>query len=193
VAGLNRLIWDLRIDPPVAASGGTLGPRVAPGTYQIRLSVEGKPQTIELKVLMDPRLARVKVTEADIQQQFDLLERIKGAVAEIHRAVAALKAERARRAPAGAAPPASGQADELTVLERELIGAATGGRGGGRGRGGAQALLAEFTSLYNFVGDSEDKPTAAAMARWTALRKSLDDKLAQVAAAIGTRGGVGRP
>lgn len=183
VAGLNRLNWDLRMDPlGDGRPGGALGPKVAPGTYQIRLSVEGRPQTAAVTVLMDPRLARVKVTAEDLRQQFDLLTQIKAAVAEIQRAVAAIQAERARVARSGVAAPASGQPDPLSVLERELVGAGQGGRGGGRG--GVQPLLAEFTSLYGFIGDSEDKPTAAAVARWTALRTSLDRTLAQVKAQI---------
>jgi hypothetical protein len=145
---------------------------------------------------MDPRLARIHVTTQDLQKQYDMLAQIKDAVAEIQRAAATIRDRRARLTPPGAAP-AAGQTDPATALnalERELVGAAEGGRGAGRGgggggRGGGQPLLAEFTSLYNFVSDSEDKPTAGAVARWTELKKSLDEKLARVKGQTGSAGG----
>ena len=60
--GLNRFEWDLRY--PDAASfpgmilwaGGVRGPAVVPGTYQVRLTVNGKTQTQGFEVRKDPRL-----------------------------------------------------------------------------------------------------------------------------------------
>jgi photosystem II stability/assembly factor-like uncharacterized protein len=188
VAGLNRVNWDLRMDPlSVGRQGGTLGPKVPPGNYQIRLTVGTKSQTATLHVLMDPRLARIRVTTQDLQKQYDMMAQIKDAVVEIQRAAATIRERRARLTVSGAAP-AAGQADPaaaLNALELELVGAAEGGRGGGRG--GRQPLLTEFTSLYNFVAGSEDKPTAGAVARWTELKKSLDEKLARVNAQTGSK------
>ena len=184
VAGLNRFNWDLRTDRP---SVGVAGRKVVPGAYQVSLTIGTTSQTAALRVLMDPRLARVHLTTQDLQRQYDLLAQIGGALAEVQRAAAATRAHRTRLAPSGEAPTA-GQSDPavaLLALERELVGAAEGGRGGpgpSGGRGGGQNLLFELTSLYNFVADSEDKPTAAAVARWSELRKSLDEKLARVEA-----------
>ena len=187
VAGLNRLNWDLRLDPLSAGrQGGALGPKAPPGAYQVKLTVGTKSQTAALRVLMDPRLARAHVTTQDLQKQYDLMTQIKDAVAEIQRAAATVRDRRARLSSPGSAP-AVGQADQaaaLNALELELVGAAEGGRGG-VGRGGRQPLLTEFTSLYSFVAESEDKPTAGALARWVELKKSLDEKLARVAAQTG--------
>lgn len=196
VAGLNRFNWNLRTDPlGVGRQGGALGPKVVPGSYQIRLTVGTKSQTVALNVLMDPRLARIHVTTQDLQKQYDIMAQIGDAVAEIQRAAATIRERRNRLTQAGAAP-AAGQADRaaaLTALERELVGTVEEGRGGGGGRDGGQPLLAEFTSLYNFVADSEDKPTAAAVARWTELKKSLDEKLARLSAQTGSGRGAGPP
>src|SRR5581483_2216118 len=60
--GLNRFDWDLRY--PDATSfpgmilwaGGVRGPMVVPGTYTVRLTVDGKTQTQKVEVLKDPRL-----------------------------------------------------------------------------------------------------------------------------------------
>ena len=185
VAGLNRVNWDLRTDPLSAGrGGGAPGPKVIPGAYQVRLTVGTKSQTAALRVLMNPRLARAHVTTQDLQKQYDMLAQIKEAVAGIQRAAATIRERRARLTqPAASAAGSADPAAALSALERELVGAAEGGRGGGRGGGGrgdAQPLLAELTSLYNFVADSEDKPTAGAIARWTELKKSLGEKLARV-------------
>jgi len=154
-AGLNRFNWDLRADPLMVGRQSVLGRKAVPGSYQVKLTIGSEVQTAPLKLLMDPRLARAHVTSADLQKQHDLLAQIDGAIAQ------------AQKAAAGA--------DE--AVRRELVGTGEGGRGGG-GRGGPQPIVAELVSLHNFIAESEDKPTAAAVARWTALKKSLDEKLA---------------
>ncbi len=61
--GLNRFDWDLRY--PDATSfpkmilwaGGVRGPAVVPGTYKVRLTVNGKSQTQSFEVRKDPRIA----------------------------------------------------------------------------------------------------------------------------------------
>jgi photosystem II stability/assembly factor-like uncharacterized protein len=176
VAGLNRFNWDLRTDPiNLPRQGGVPGRKVVPGRYQVKLTVGTASQTAPLTVLMDPRLVRANVTTQDFQRQFDLLAQIHDAVMQIQGAAATL---RDRQAALRGGSPASGSSTEtMTTLERELIGSGGEGRGGGGGRGGSPALLAEFLSLYRFVSDSEDKPTAAAVARWTELKRSLDQKL----------------
>ena len=151
--------------------------------YQVKLTVGTKSQTAALSVLMDPRLARVHVTTQDLQKQYDLLAQIKDAVAEIQRAAATIR-ERRARSPSGRrrGRSAGPVAAALNALERELVGAAEGRGGRGGGRGGAQPLLAEFTSLYNFVAESEDKPTAAALARWTAPKQTTETITSRVTA-----------
>ena len=60
--GLNRFVWDLRY--PDAASfpgmilwaGGVRGPAVVPGTYQARLTINGKQQIQKFEVRSDPRV-----------------------------------------------------------------------------------------------------------------------------------------
>jgi photosystem II stability/assembly factor-like uncharacterized protein len=60
-AGMHRWIWDLRPTPPPrpAGGGGGFGGRgvstVLPGTYKVRLTVEGKSYEQPLVVKMDPR------------------------------------------------------------------------------------------------------------------------------------------
>src|SRR6202035_3937204 len=73
--GLNRVVWDLR--SPDAASfpgmilwaGSVTGPRVSPGRYQVRLTVDGKAQTESFEVKKDPRL---EATPEDYAKQLSL-------------------------------------------------------------------------------------------------------------------------
>ncbi len=63
VAGMHRWIWDLRPTPPAGTRIGALesfffggrGPTVLPGTYTVKLTVNGKSYTQPLAVKLDPR------------------------------------------------------------------------------------------------------------------------------------------
>ena len=78
-AGSNRFTWDLRYN------GG--GPLVAPGKYQLKLSGDGWSQTQTLEVRLDPRLEKDGVTTADLQEQLQLLLKIRETTNEARRAV----------------------------------------------------------------------------------------------------------
>jgi len=164
-AGLNRLVWDLRValpDAPAALSH----PKAVPGAFGVRLTAGGAPpQTASFKVLPD---SRTGVTAADYQQQFDLLAGIAQAAARVEKAAAAIRARGA------GAPP------ELAALAREL-GTPGGGRGG---RGSTPPLLSQLTTLYDFIAGSEDKPTGAAAARWQELKGTVDERLAKAEALL---------
>jgi photosystem II stability/assembly factor-like uncharacterized protein len=91
--GLHRFIWDLRYAPGVDLPFGTLsaywgggveGPVVVPGTYQIRLEVDGETHTQEFEVRKDPR---IPATQEDLEAQFDLLMNIRNKLDEAHKAV----------------------------------------------------------------------------------------------------------
>jgi len=81
-AGHHRLVWDLRYPPPrgtarslsIAAvhrntPGGPAGPYVHPGSYRVRLTVDGAASERTLEVRMDPR---VSISAEDLQAQTDL-------------------------------------------------------------------------------------------------------------------------
>ena len=77
-AGMHRWVWDLHY-PPAAGGrgrgagggggfGGGGGTWALPGDYTVKLTVNGQSYTQPLTVKMDPR---VKVSQADLQKQFD--------------------------------------------------------------------------------------------------------------------------
>ena len=80
-AGSHRFVWDMHYKPlnipasyPISAIYGDTPPNptspwLMPGTYTVKLTVDGKLYTQLLEIKMDPR---VKTSIADLQQQHDL-------------------------------------------------------------------------------------------------------------------------
>src|SRR5437870_8719558 len=65
-------------------AGGTRGPRIVPGNYQVKLSVDGKTMTESFEVKPDPRLT---TTAADYAKQLDLALKIRDKLTETHNAI----------------------------------------------------------------------------------------------------------
>jgi photosystem II stability/assembly factor-like uncharacterized protein len=89
-AGLNRFVWDLRYPDAVRFpgmilwAGETRGPRVVPGTYQVKLTVDGQTMTETFAVKPDPRL---QTSPADYAKQLELGLKIRGKLNETHNAI----------------------------------------------------------------------------------------------------------
>jgi len=88
--GVNRVNWNLTYPGATTFSGmilwgaSTNGPAAVPGTYQVRLTVDGQPQTQPLVVRRHPLRS---ATDADLKEQFDLAIRIRDKVSEANQAV----------------------------------------------------------------------------------------------------------
>ncbi|HEX7964638.1 MAG TPA: hypothetical protein VF651_02870 [Gammaproteobacteria bacterium] len=66
-AGMHRFVWDLRHLAPEALGGADAnGVWVLPGSYTVKLTVDGKSRTRTLQVVNDPR---VKAKPADLARQ----------------------------------------------------------------------------------------------------------------------------
>jgi hypothetical protein len=74
--GLHRVAWDLRYAPPTDASVDR-GPYVLPGTYQVRLTANGRPLRQALVVRLDPR---VRAAQADLAAQLALARTLSSAI-----------------------------------------------------------------------------------------------------------------
>jgi photosystem II stability/assembly factor-like uncharacterized protein len=92
-AGMHRFLWDLRWSGFGVRGEGQEGeergapraPRVAPGSYRVRLLVDGKPFTQKFGVAMDPRSA---ATKAELDEQLRLALEIFGKVQPARRTLA---------------------------------------------------------------------------------------------------------
>ena len=83
-AGLNRVVWDLRLNPPVPppmgegeGGGGFFGtprgPRVPPGTYTVKIVAGDKNATGNVTVQEDPR---IQIVEADRGKLSEAIARV---------------------------------------------------------------------------------------------------------------------
>jgi hypothetical protein len=92
--GVNRFAWDLRMQGAIPLAGEpsaefrNRGPMVPPGSYQVRLTAEGKSYTAPLELKLDQR---VKVSTEDVQKQIELGRKIVAQVSEIHEAIATIR------------------------------------------------------------------------------------------------------
>jgi hypothetical protein len=132
--GLNRFVWDLRYPDAtrfpgmILWSGNTSGPQAAPGSYQVKLTVDGKTMTESFEVRKDPR---VSTTQEEFQKQFDILAKIRDKFSETSEAIIAIRdvrkqaqdyATRVKDQP-NAKPiidAAKALGDKLTAIEEEL-------------------------------------------------------------------------
>ena len=94
--GMHRFVWNLAWGVPVKPDGdeeeeygAPRGPRVVPGNYQVRLTVDGKTSTQPLKVIMDPRSP---ATTEELQQQLKVGRQIFTEVLQCRHAVSEINA-----------------------------------------------------------------------------------------------------
>jgi photosystem II stability/assembly factor-like uncharacterized protein len=129
-AGVQRFSWDLQSTPVVSFQGMVLwgatqaGPAVLPGTYQARLTVDGRPQTQAFTVKKHPFRS---ATDVDLQAQWDLASQIRDKVNEANNAVIQIRrikkdlAERVEKANnADAKAIAELLQKELTAVEEDV-------------------------------------------------------------------------
>ena len=118
-AGVNRFTWDLQYAPVTPFPGMVLwgattnGPLALPGTYQARLTVDGRAQTQPITVKKHPFYT---VSDADLREQFELASRIRDKVNEANNAIIQIRRikqrargprRRSRRAPTSRRSPSS--------------------------------------------------------------------------------------
>jgi photosystem II stability/assembly factor-like uncharacterized protein len=88
--GLNRFVWDLRYPGAtrfpgmILWAGQTDGPKISPGHYQVRLTVDGQTLSQEFEVRPDPRLT---TSAADYAKQLDLALKVRDKLTETHNAI----------------------------------------------------------------------------------------------------------
>jgi photosystem II stability/assembly factor-like uncharacterized protein len=96
-AGMNRFVWDLRLDGPHELPGEPgaefrdRGPMLPPGKYQVRLSADGKTATAPIELIIDQR---VKASPEDIQKSYDLALKVQDQISDIHDAVREIRETR---------------------------------------------------------------------------------------------------
>ncbi len=192
-AGINRFVWDLhyegatRIPNSPLWGGSTDGPLALPGEYQVRLSVDGKSQTQEFKIVPDPRL---QVTQEDLKKQFDLMQQILGKVTQVHDDIRQIRDIRAqmtvlnKRLKEEKNPNAKELADagaaldkKMTVVEEALI--QTKAKSGQDVLNYPIRLNNLLVALGGIVSSADASPTKQDYEMYDELSKQADEQLAK--------------
>ena len=196
--GGNRSHWDLRYDAPRAlahsfeinANPGLTptspeGPVALPGTYTIKLTVEGKSYTQTAVVKPDPR---APAPVAAIRAQHALLMKLSDGINASylgHEAAIDLQTALRGAVPAGAAPELSDAAARAAALAVQLdtVAGLDAGRGRGAGGGGFggrpaapnfRAINGALVTQLNAQDLGDIAPTAAMLAEFAATCKELE-------------------
>jgi hypothetical protein len=134
-AGMSRFPWDLRYDAPVELPGAFYpglpprGPMVLPGSYTLKLEVDGKTAVASLQVRQDPR---VKASPQALAELLALQLEVRDRMSALHEAVLAIRDARDQLAGlqkrtandprfAPVAARAGKAVSDLTAIERRLV------------------------------------------------------------------------
>jgi photosystem II stability/assembly factor-like uncharacterized protein len=165
--GMHRWIWDLhyaaptatRHDYPISAVPHRtprypLGPHALPGTYTMKLTVDGHSYSARLAVKMDPR---VKTSTAGLQQMFNLETRLSSVLTSSSRAVIQAKSIREQADKLAA----SGvTADAIAAFKKKLK-ALTESSGSGSTEPTLNRVSGTASTLYGEVFRADAAPTMA--------------------------------
>ncbi len=90
MSGGNRLIWDMRypgfksFEGMVLYSSPNVGPKVAPGKYNIKMTYNDQILQKEFEIVKDPR---VKISQADYQDQLEFLINVRDEVSRANQKI----------------------------------------------------------------------------------------------------------
>jgi hypothetical protein len=194
-AGLNTFAWNLRypdastFDNMIFWAGGINGPVVLPGTYSVRMTVNGKTYTQPLTVVRDPR---VTASDADLREQFDLLMRIHQRTSQANDAVKTIRnvkwqlADRAKKMPAeksaAFATQSKSLADRLSSIEGEIY--QVKNQSSQDPLNYPIRLNNKIAALSGVVGGTDAKPTSQSYTVFNDLSAQLDAQLSALKTAL---------
>lgn len=95
--GMNKFNWNMRyadaerFDGMILWAASLNGPRALPGTYKVKLTVNGKSMESDFEILKDPRGT---ATDADMKAQFDFLQEVIAKVSETNNAIKKIRTAR---------------------------------------------------------------------------------------------------
>ncbi len=185
-AGMNRFVWDLRLNKSIKLAEGKhgdyelKGPRVSPGSYRVSLmglaSSEGS-KVQEFQLLPDPR---VRIPAADLQARFAFEVLIQGKINELHMAINQLRAVRKqaqtgvqRKDAAVTHPLLQALITNLTQVEEALIQPKNEDP-----RMFPSRLNERLGALGEMVAQSDHAPTQQMYDVWAMLAEKIDAQLA---------------
>ena len=183
--GITRVVWSMRLKPPkvppaaVIAGEATVGPRVVPGTYTIRLTRGTDVYTTKIVVILD---ARAKYTVDDRQQEFAAATKVSKLLGDLTfdvDRINGVRQELAQRAASlGATDPLAKQlpalSDKADVIRKKIVATKEGGAITGEER-----IREKTSQVYGAVVSYEGKPADYYLTRIDSLaheRKDVSDE-----------------
>jgi hypothetical protein len=184
-AGMHRWVWDLhysaplsmRHDYPISAIPHDtprlpLGPTVLPGTYSVRLTVDGKTSTAPITVKMDPR---VKTSAAALQKKFQAETRLASLMTDSTQALLQGGSIRSQLEKVSANASIKESVDSFQKKLKALLGAA----GGFFAPPSQEVTLARVNgqagTLYMQVWQADAEPTSAQLEGLSATERDSAD------------------
>jgi photosystem II stability/assembly factor-like uncharacterized protein len=179
--GLNRVNWSMREKPPRVppaaqiAGSSTVGPRLIPGAYTIRLTKAGKVYETKLTVGLD---RRAKFTEAERKLQFDAAMKVHALFGEESALIDRILALRSAVTKSlETLPPGDALRKNLSNFDgkidsvrKKIVATTEGGAITGEER-----LREHADQLYGAILSYEGAPGDYQVAYTEALKKELDD------------------
>jgi photosystem II stability/assembly factor-like uncharacterized protein len=193
--GLNRFVWDLRYERPpfrryfysIAAVYGEdaimipEGLLASPGTYQVKLTSDGRTYTAPLEVKMDPRVRvaplalsqqlalEMKIVEA-MKQSYGVVQKITDLRSQLKELQTKLNSDSSAKPILDAVAALDKKAAELIAVEQTYppIGILS-----------VASLNGALGSLLLAVESSDAAPTAPAVAAFATYRQLLDQQVAK--------------
>jgi photosystem II stability/assembly factor-like uncharacterized protein len=179
--GVHRTVWDMRYPPPVSVAGATFwedagagGPLAPPGVYTVQLAAAGWTFSSTVEIRADPR---TDATDADLQEQFQLLMAIRDRLSQAHQLTNRITALRAQLGSWRRRPDAADLQADVDALDAALadIDAGIIQRAPGVTYAHPIQLNAKLASLAAVVGSADSAPTESSYAVFSNLAARLDD------------------
>jgi photosystem II stability/assembly factor-like uncharacterized protein len=179
--GLNRVTWPMRLKAPTVpaaasvAYGATVGPRVVPGTYTVKMTKDKNVYETNLNVVGDPRATH---SAEDRSAQFTLAMKLHAQLATMTTAV-----DRINQVRLGLTDRASklapndpltkrlrAAASHIDAIRMRVVATKEGGMITGEER-----LREHLSNLYGEVASYEGRPSETQLERADALARELAD------------------
>ncbi|HET9016298.1 MAG TPA: hypothetical protein VFN57_11920, partial [Thermomicrobiaceae bacterium] len=194
--GMNRFVWNMRLPGAPKVVGEDLepwhrpdGPLVLPGTYRVRLEIDGRAREQAFAIEPDPR---VRTSREDLAAQFDFLGQVLGALTTVNRTINRLDAllaqarswqQRAAEHGAAAVGEAAGELErELLAIRPRLIDVNMR-----QSQLWPSGLHEKLNALFDSVDSADYAPPRQAREVYAALTGQLDELTRRLDRAAGER------
>jgi photosystem II stability/assembly factor-like uncharacterized protein len=189
-SGLNRFVWDMRY-PSVSAIPGlppvNIKPIAKPGTYQVRLTVDGVSETRPFELRINPNETYTRTeTDAKAELWMELYEKAEEAVQAVIRAQEVQAEARVAAEAPGASAEVREQAEAVDALAQEFIASMVA-----TGTTLVQIIseptkpLSILTSLHNVMESGEGPPNGPMLEVYDRAVDLIDEAIAGFDAEIG--------